>query len=305
MSSLLWFSKSTRDPRTETTRDQLDLNIATEIKLQASPARRTPDPVRRKSVSSDSLAGKILDSSLRIPTQPDDQLSTQSPPRLSVLAPQFFTFEMGRGEGTGSVYDPGDVECCHIGMAIGSPTEQQKPMIGSRVALPAPDTYPADPPVPQFVLPPVPVEVKSGLKKSSERNQRSGGQEEPSKGGWKKLFGRSFFGKKSPPKQSQTPGLRPRPYTSAGPAPPPMFTTPPSPAPCLDVDIPGVEMERYSVMFGTLLHPGDRSSLLSRRGSGYIQGLGEQVCVFFFPSHKAQKGGYVSRLLSNPEKNKK
>jgi hypothetical protein len=35
-------------------------------------------------------------------------------------------------------------------------------------------------------------------------------------------------------------------------------------SPMLDVDIPRIEMERYSVMFGSLLKPRD-SSLLTRR----------------------------------------
>ncbi|CCX31314.1 hypothetical protein FPQ18DRAFT_99453 [Pyronema domesticum] len=37
--------------------------------------------------------------------------------------------------------------------------------------------------------------------------------------------------------------------------------------PHLDVDIPGVEMERYSVMFGNILPPSEKSSLFARRRS--------------------------------------
>lgn len=106
-------------------------------------------------------------------------------------------------------------------------------------------------------------------------------QEELPKTGWRKVFGRGFFSKKVLPKQLLQPepatkklelitrdGLSPHVVAKEGPKSKQLSgKESPSAAPCLNVDLPGVEMERYSVMFGTLLHPSDKSTIFARRKS--------------------------------------
>ncbi|KAF2204991.1 hypothetical protein GQ43DRAFT_363429 [Delitschia confertaspora ATCC 74209] len=61
--------------------------------------------------------------------------------------------------------------------------------------------------------------------------------------------------------------------------------------PLLDVDIPRIEMERYSVMFGSLLQPNGTSSLLARR-----QGNPERLKPLNELSMKPQREEDVSRM---------
>jgi hypothetical protein len=87
-------------------------------------------------------------------------------------------------------------------------------------------------------------------------------EEPPKTAGWKRMFGMGFFSRKNQAPES------PRPYS------PPYATLRANltPTPCLDVDIPSVTLERYSVMFGNLLPPGQNSSLYARRRSRELLG---------------------------------
>lgn len=186
-------------------------------------------------------------------------------------------------------------EACVIGMAIGSPTEIQQQQHSSRSEkleiprFPMHNMYSnhggassaSKLPDRRFEVPvkgPVASGARKTLHKEREREKEQHPHEEAPKTGWRKMFGKSFFSsKKNPPKQQQylepttklelvtrdklSPHLVPKPKKLS------KKEMPPSLAPCLDVDIPEVEMERYSVMFGTLLHPSEKSTLFARRKS--------------------------------------
>ncbi|KAG0132070.1 hypothetical protein HOY82DRAFT_311880 [Tuber indicum] len=328
MSGILRRAKSTRDARAKVTRDQLDFNFATEIGSLAPPKVSGGEPQpssprglgRRKSISSFHASLRIGNIFDNIPksANPLNRLSMLpgggstslpgSPPlsamRLSPMPPEQSC------DGDGRVNEPerpsddslvDDTELLYIGMAIGSPTEVREARMESSVVPSSLGVRPSGNDTPQFALPPEPfgVEVRGPMsgavrKKQLQKEGKHGAQEENPKSGWKKLFGRNFFGKKNVPKPTQQSPQPPptrdsmvtaelRPFQSKTPfliskshlnnlAAPPA-----SPAPCLDVDIPEIEMERYSVMFGTLLHPSEKSSLFARRRSRDIPAANGQT----------------------------
>ncbi|KAL0636001.1 hypothetical protein Q9L58_005030 [Maublancomyces gigas] len=193
-----------------------------------------------------------------------------------------------------------------IGMAIGSPTEIVQPQSGTSENMGTPTSIVSEdagtssalkPPNQRFevrVEGPVANNARrSTLHKERERekeNDKAKGkdlkngrqQEELPKTGWRKVFGRGFFSKKAPPKQQllqpepatkkleliTRDGLSPHVVAKEGPKSKQLSgKESPNAAPCLNVDLPGVEMERYSVMFGTLLNPSDKSTIFARRKS--------------------------------------
>ncbi|RPA96418.1 hypothetical protein L873DRAFT_1223478 [Choiromyces venosus 120613-1] len=335
MSGILRRAKSTRDARAKVTRDQLDFNFAAETENSAPPEAPEVKPQphsprklsRRKSISSFHASLRIgnmfdnipktanpLNRLSMVPANKDNKIiepggpSASSPEspllsemKLSPFPPRQNSDGDGRVKGSERSSNDGfvdDSELHCIGMAIGSPTE--------------------------YTLPPEPfgVEVRGPMtgalrKKQLQKESKHGAQEEGPKSGWKKLFGRSFFGKKNAPKltqqslqlppardsmmtagagrfQSKTPFLISKSHLNNLAAPPI------SPAPCLDVDIPEVEMERYSVMFSTLLHPSEKSSLFARRRSRDIPATNGQTQqavpqLYLSPLKRNATTGQVSR----------
>ncbi|PWW75444.1 hypothetical protein C7212DRAFT_296185 [Tuber magnatum] len=254
------------------------------------------------------------------PESPPFSTSTM---RLSPIPPE------QNCDGGGRVNEPGrpsgdslldDSQLLCIGVAIGSPTEARGARMESST-VPSIDVRSGGDETPQFILPPEPfgVEVRglmSGVVrgKRPRKDSKHGAQEENPRSRWKRLFGRNFFGKKNSPKPTQQPPhmlgsmvtAEPRPFQSKTPFPgsgshldnlPAPLS---SPAPCLDVDIPEVEMERYSVMFGTLLRPSEKSSLFARRRSRDIpaaNGQTQQAApqLYLSPLKRNATTGQVSR----------
>lgn len=331
MPRILRRAKSTRDALAKVTRDQLDFNFAAGMENLAPPKvpEREPQPTsprklsRRKSISTFHASlriGSILDN---IPksANPLNRLSMlpgggsaslpEPPPlsamRLSPIPPRQSCDGDGRENeperpSNDSLVDDSELLC--IGMAIGSPTEVREARMEKMESSAVPsslDMQSSGDETPQFTLPPEPfgVEVRGPMtgavrKKQPQKESKHGVQEENPKGGWKKLFGRSFFGRKNTSKPTQQSPQPPPTRDSMVTAEPRQFQSktpfliskshlnnlaapPVSPAPCLDVDIPEVEMERYSVMFGTLLHPSEKSSLFARRRSRDIPAADGQV----------------------------
>lgn len=167
-----------------------------------------------------------------------------------------------------------------IGIAIGSPTEET-PTLKS-LACVTPDTTGHFVSRMSFRLPPEPFDIgELGGRQTNKRGGQQNGQ-----GGWRKLFGRGFFGsKKGPLASPKDAPVQPRhnPAAISGLTGPPdcghestagatlpvnklskgftqgsdttvstQETSPPSPH-LLNVQIPVIEMERYSVMFQALV----------------------------------------------------
>lgn len=275
---------------------------------------------RRKSVSSIHTTLKIAHISSNLPKTADPRNRQSVLYREEEASPvppvpvEYSTRSSSGMSGYGVVPDLSteDGECCVIGMAIGSPTE----IIGQQQQSPGSEKL--DPPVfpthnmysndagtsstsklsnKRFevqVRGPVASGARRGasLHKEKENEKemkrgREGGckgnyqQEEPPKTGWRKMFGKGFFGGRRNYLKQQQPEpatkklelvtrdkLSPHVVPKVVPkSKQPWKKSEPSPAPCLNVDIPEVEMERYSVMFGTLLHPSEKSTIFARRKS--------------------------------------
>lgn len=189
-----------------------------------------------------------------------------------------------------------DVECGTIGMAIGSPTETVQPQSGTLEKLKTSASSMLEDAgtssTAKLLNQRFEVRVEGPVANSARRNtlqkekesEKDKGKEELPKTGWRKVFGRGFFSKKTSPKQQQQQllqsepatkklelitrdGLSPHVVAKEGPKSKQLSGERPSEVPCLNVDLPGVEMERYSVMFGTLLHPSEKSTIFARRKS--------------------------------------
>lgn len=186
-----------------------------------------------------------------------------------------------------------------IGVAIGSPTEiklreqleqrEQQKSSRSEISIFPPQniysndagsssaTRPTNKPFEIQVKGPVASGARRTLHKEREREKDRGReylQEDAPKTGWRKMFGKGFFGssRKAPTRQELEPTKKLELVTRDKLSPHLAPKQKPakkgaSPAPCLTVDIPEVEMERYSVMFGTLLHPSEKSTIFARRKS--------------------------------------
>ncbi|KAF8250879.1 hypothetical protein K440DRAFT_638722 [Wilcoxina mikolae CBS 423.85] len=167
-------------------------------------------------------------------------------------------------------------DLCPIGVALGSPSGTLKPLGDGFTGFQSIEALSATQ-SPAFLLPSEPFGINS-----TKRTQSSGRgapvvrqqQEEPPKtGGWKRMFGKGLFGRRNSAKTSAstsrevTPELPDPAQTAAVLAKPKNSGRPVTKTPCIDVDIPCVEMERYSVMFGSLLPPSEKSSLFARRRS--------------------------------------
>lgn len=317
MSGLLRRSKSTREARAKVTRDQLDFNFATEIGPVAAAAvaaatvaaaRESPEPTttrllgltRRKSVSSFRQTAGIAHTADSHPktADPRNRQSVFYKEEPSPVPP------LPNRSGSGMSNYGMNAERGTIGMAIGSPTEIVQPQSGTSEKLKTPpssmlgDAGTSSTPNPlnqRFeirVEGPVANNARRSTlhrEKESEKDKDKGKdpksdrqQEEPPKTGWRKVFGRGFFSKKTSPKQQllqpepatkkleliTRDGLSPHVVAKEGPkSKQSSGKERPSEAPCLNVDLPGVEMERYSVMFGTLLHPSEKSTIFARRKS--------------------------------------
>jgi len=318
MPGILRRAKSTRDALVKVTRDQPDLNFAAETEPEQDTQPSSPRKLsRRRSISTFHASlrmGNILDNipkSARLSMLPGGgSASLPEPPPLSAMGLSPILARRSC-DGGGGVNEPerlsndslaDDSELLCIGMAIGSPTEAQEARMESSAVPLSLDMRSSGNEAPQFTLPSEPfgVEVRGPMtgaaarKKQPRKESKHAAQEENPKGGWKKLFGRSFFSRKNAPKPVQQSPQPPPTRDSMVTAEPRQFqsktpfliskshlnnlaTPPVSPAPCLDVDIPEVEMERYSVMFGTLLHPSEKSSLFARRRSRDIPAANGQV----------------------------
>lgn len=228
-----------------------------------------------------------------------------------------------------------DVERGTIGMAIGSPTEIVQPQSGTSEKLKTSASSmlgdAGTSSTAKLLNQRFEVRVEGPLANSARRStlqkeresdkdkdkgkdpKNSRQQEELPKTGWRKVFGRGFFSKKTSPKQQQQLLLQPEPATKKlelvtrdglsphvvakeGPKSKQLSGEErPSEAPCLNVDLPGVEMERYSVMFGTLLHPSEKSTIFARRKSRdpLVGGSKDQMATGSGVRHaELQEGNY-------------
>lgn len=128
---------------------------------------------------------------------------------------------------------------------------------------------------PAFLLPSEPFGVKSAVRVQSSGKGapvvRQQQEEPPKTGGWKRMFGKGLFGRRNNAKtltsQETTPEMPDPAQAAVIAAKTKASAKPVAKTPCIDVDIPCVEMERYSVMFGSLLPPSEKSSLFARRRS--------------------------------------
>jgi len=163
-----------------------------------------------------------------------------------------------------------------VGVAIGSPTKEKYKYTGRTGNTPETTEHPASISIPSFYLPPEPFDIRGDIDWNGK--QSNGDQ----RGGWRKLFGRTLFGSK------KAPAPAPARHIPVVEAPPqqryihiPLVTaataggTPTvsklkrevsqerkivdqkaksrSSPQLLNVEIPTVEMERYSIMFRGLL----------------------------------------------------
>lgn len=151
----------------------------------------------------------------------------------------------------------------NIGMALGTPSG----LLDSALVT-APGVVDAGPwrtnTPPGFVLPSEPfgVQIKVGRKGEQRPGSASDkGSEKETGTGWRGML-RRFGTKKKRPSTPERPQQQKRRV-----APEKARKTGKKSTPFLDVDIPSVEMERYSVMFGTLLQPSEKSSIFARRKS--------------------------------------
>lgn len=196
-----------------------------------------------------------------------------------------------------------------IGVAIGSPTKEKHMYIEVRRDTPDVAGHSESASIPSFYLPPEPFNIKGGDWSGKQGNDRNGEPQE-ARGGWRRLFGRSLFGSR---KGATTPA--PVPHVPMNEAPMPPKYTPliaavasgPTPtlnklkkeesqarkiadkrtkgqssSQLLNVEIPTVEMERYSIMFRaqlrdegpTKLQNTQKPTLYDRRRSRDILGGG-------------------------------
>lgn len=162
-----------------------------------------------------------------------------------------------------------------VGVAIGSPTEEKPRYIrGTGNTLEA-TGHSASTSIPSFYLPPEPFDIRGDIDWNEKQSNGCNGDQ---RGGWRKLFGRTLFGSKKAP-AAQIPveeaSLQPRHIriplvtaATAGGTPTvntvereesqeqkivDQKTKSRSLPQLLNVEIPTVEMERYSIMFRGLL----------------------------------------------------
>lgn len=168
-----------------------------------------------------------------------------------------------------------------VGVAIGSPTKEKHMYIGETGNSSSKTTgYSASASIPSFYLPPEPFDIRGGIDWNGKQSNGCSGDQQETRGGWRKLFGRTLFGNKK--------ATAPAPHIPAVEAPLqpryihiPLVTTAAaggtptvnklrregsqgrvivdqkakgrSSPQLLNVEIPTVEMERYSIMFQGLL----------------------------------------------------
>jgi hypothetical protein len=256
---------------------------------EAGPSRRTSGLGRRKSISStrESMIALGLSEEWKPPAPAAHANPAERKRRMSV----FF----GLASPAPHPKFPPPIE--EIGMALGSPSESatlNPPLVEERQkeiqSGATPETEPA------FILPPEPFVVaespavaqappqqqprqqpqhqqrpKTGRsRKGSKGSDKSSIKQEecpepPKTASWKqRIFGNGGLFRKNTGKSSREPTPEPPklPKPQAKEA-----GKPPLRTPCIDITIPSVEMERYSVMFGNLLPPSEKSTLFARRRS--------------------------------------
>jgi len=185
-----------------------------------------------------------------------------------------------------------------IGIAIGSPTKERHTYIGVTKHMPETTRHLASTSIPSFYLPPEPFDIKGDIDWSGGRGDDRYRYQKEARGGWRKLLGRTLFNsKKTPGPAPNAPvveaPLKPRhipivTVATAGGTPTPnklkrgesrereiveQKARGGSSPQLLNVEIPTVEMERYSIMFHGLLrdesptktHHAQKASLYSRR----------------------------------------
>ncbi|KAL7275808.1 hypothetical protein RUND412_001240 [Rhizina undulata] len=352
MAGLLRRSKSTRDARpTKIPRDQLDFAFENEILRSQTPQPNSGSAAavltkltRRQSFSNTHDPPPMSSAGDRSPPKTSHSNKRGSifvrrehpapPPfKLSMFPPvsrptskqsnREHPPPLQRPAASGELLAPE----VFIGIALGSPSEAaQKQTVETDSA--SQDAQSLQNEIAVFSLPPGPfgVEVKGPMVKEARKEAKQkgkGSKHEDHVKGWKKLFGRGIFGKKSSKLQSQGPYQPGQEQLHAPPLPRadeplqvmvletqpephlvPKAEVPPervevklSPAPCIDVNIPEFEMERYSVMFGTLLQPSDKSSLYARRRlkeSGSAEALAQPE-IYLTPLKRNATTGQVCR----------
>ncbi|KAF8427795.1 hypothetical protein EV426DRAFT_367938 [Tirmania nivea] len=189
-----------------------------------------------------------------------------------------------------------------ICIAIGSPTREKHLYIGGTGNTPETTGHSASTSIPSFNLPPEPFDISGDIVWKEKQSNGGSGDQQETRGGWRKLFGRTLFGSKKAPAPAQhipvvEALLQPRhihiPLVTVASA----WATPTvnklkkeksqerkiadqkatsetSPQ-LLNVEIPTVELERYSIMFRGLLRDesptitqhAQKTSLYDRRRS--------------------------------------
>jgi hypothetical protein len=148
-----------------------------------------------------------------------------------------------------------------IGVALGSPSHQESMESAAHILQSSP---------PSSHPPSEPVHFSPPKVKREKTSSSSDEPAPPKTPGWRRMFGKGgLFRKHHPKSREVTPEL---PELPKQPAPTSTLKkskkSPQKPqAPSLEVEIPNVELERYSIMFGSLLPPSEKSSLFARRRS--------------------------------------
>jgi hypothetical protein len=174
-----------------------------------------------------------------------------------------------------------------IGIAIGTPTGM--PILGGLKPMGATTEVPISP---GFRLPEEPFGTEEYVYRPTARGTADAHESElperktqelPKPASWKKLFGRGLFSKMSNLRNQETiPDTKASNWTKFK---SPAKATPRTPQ--IEVDMPSIEMERYSVMFNNLLAPNENSTIFARRRSrGAKLHFGSQedltVCILGF-----------------------
>ncbi|KAI5782701.1 hypothetical protein EDC01DRAFT_780432 [Geopyxis carbonaria] len=212
-------------------------------------------------------------------TSPPPRRAAPPPPiKLSAFPPRASS-RGGPSPDVGSEVGVALGDEAHIGMALGSPSESSM-LAGSSTnsTYLSLSTVASDPKSPAFVLPstpfgvPPPPRTATATATSTPRRLPEFDSPEPKTAGWRKrIFGKGLFSKRPPVPQRAEPPPEKLEYRRS--PVPHVAKKARAATPCLDVHIPSVEMERYSVMFDTLLHPSDNSELYRRRRSRDLAAL--------------------------------
>lgn len=227
---------------------------------------------------------------LRAPPPPPIRLSPFPPKRIETdVRPSTAGATLGSRD-----VQFGEMEHVPVGVAIGSPTGTSNLRETGISDYPSLEKITMDQKSPEFRLPNTPFGIELPKDYKSYMEDQSVPEindippmEPPKTSSWKiKVFAKGMFSRKNTTKSREpTPEI------------PVIPTSPPNvlmkrkmvhknkksdewkPAPSLDVDIPSIQMERYSVMFGGLLDTSEKGSLYQRRMSREVSSMEDKSNV--------------------------